>query len=71
MLLGGEEVPGRGYINKIKKPLIACLSTVFRFFSGAGGSRTRVQTRNRKAFYMFIRLLVFEADLAIGSRIYP
>lgn len=30
-------------------------------FSGAGGNRTRVQTRNRKAFYMLILLLIFES----------
>lgn len=34
---------------------------------GAGGNRTRVQTRNEDAFYMCIRLLVFDAGLAIGS----
>jgi hypothetical protein len=27
-------------------------------FSGAGGDRTRVQTRNKGAFYMFILLLI-------------
>ncbi len=30
------------------------------FFSGAGGSRTLVQTRNNYAFYILILLLFFE-----------
>jgi len=32
-------------------------------FSGAGGSRTRVQTRTNRAFYMFILQLVFDRRL--------
>ena len=32
-----------------------------RFKSGAGGSRTLVQTRNTHAFYMLILLLIFES----------
>ena len=35
--------------------------------SGADGSRTRVQTRNKYAFYMLIRILVFERQLVNGN----
>ena len=36
-------------------------------FCGADGSRTRVQTRNKYAFYMLIRLLIFGRWPATGS----
>jgi hypothetical protein len=38
---------------------------------GAGGSRTRVQTRNQYAFYMLILLLIFEMGLVTGDRPQP
>ena len=41
------------------------------FFSGAGGSRTLVQTGNQYGFYMRILLLVVGIRLARGSRPEP
>ena len=44
-----------------KEPESLILSIRLRdHFSGAGGSRTLVQTRNNYAFYILILLLVFE-----------
>jgi len=40
---------------------------IVRIIGGADGSRTRVQTRNKYAFYMLIRLLFFERWPAIGN----
>ena len=39
----------------------------FCVFCGADGRRTRVQTRNKYAFYMLIRLLIFGRWPAIGN----
>ena len=45
-----------------------CISNTKAGEGGAGGSRTLVQTRNRCAFYMLIRLLVFEQDSGTGTQ---
>ena len=43
-----------------KRPAISIINWFSSLFCGVDGSRTRVQTRNKYAFYMLIRLLVFE-----------
>jgi len=42
-----------------------------RVFSGAGGSRTRVQARQPYAFYMLILPYLSGGDQVAGSRITP
>jgi len=51
-------------MNKRKKPPVG------GFWSGAGGSRTLVQTSNYKAFYMFSFQLIFDMYLTGNSLIH-
>ena len=38
-------------------------------FGGAGGSRTRVQTRKSSAFYKFILQLIFDQEMDEGAQL--
>jgi len=44
-----------------------CYELIYSDICGADGSRTRVQTRNKYAFYMLIRLLILVLWPANGS----
>jgi len=58
----------------IKKAVNQCIYSLLDFDvfpeSGAGGSRTRVQTRKPQAFYMLIPRLVFRINTGSGPPIF-